>query len=62
MKSIHQTVNEAFSKYGKEVAREVIEIGVTMMAEDTVLYFQNRAMKEHAECASLMYDVKLEED
>ena len=58
MKSIHESVNEAFSKYGKEVVKEVIQIGIALKPEDCVLYFQNHSMKEHVECASLLYDVE----
>jgi hypothetical protein len=55
MKTIQQSVDEAFSKWGKEVVKEVIEVGVVLKAKDCILYFQERSMREHAECASLLY-------
>lgn len=58
MKTIHQSVNEAFSKYGRELVREVIEVGVVLKTEDCILYFQNHSMNEHAECASLLYNAE----
>jgi hypothetical protein len=59
MKTIHDSVNEAFAKFGKELVKEVIEIGVVLKTEDCILYFQNHSMEKHVECASLLYDFKM---
>lgn len=55
MKTIKVAIEEALKKWGREVLREVITVGVKLRPQETVDHFRSQGMESHAQCAHLIY-------